>query len=153
MARLKERAKSIHALGIPLMVNIVVTAKTWCEDMHKILGELQPIARLKILQVLPIEGQNDHAWESLKVTPTQFMSFAEKHSDLDAVVEDNDTMTESYVMVDPIGRFFQNTGGRHHYSRPLLETGVMSALADVGWDHEKFVARDGIYFVSAERSP
>ena len=150
LARLKKRARAIHARRIPLMVNIVVTSKTWREDMHNILRELQPIARLKILQVLPIDGQNDHAWESLKVTAEQFRSFCERHSNLGVVVEDNDTMTESYAMVDPLGRFFQNTGRKYHYSRPILDVGVIPALSDVGWDREKFVGRGGRYHVESQ---
>lgn len=151
LARLKERTYAIHARGILLMVNIVVTAKTWEEDLHGLIRELQPIARLKILQVLRIEGQNDQVWDSLKVSPQQFKAFTEKHADLGAVAEDNEAMTESYVMVDPLGRFFQNTGGEHHYSSPILGAGVIDALADVGWDHEKYIARGGRYEISLER--
>ena len=32
-------------------------------------------------------------------------------------------MTGSYVMVDPAGRFFDNTSGYHTYGRPILEGG------------------------------
>lgn len=145
LKHLHERARAIHARGIPLMLNVVVTARNWTEDMHYLMRELGPIARLKFLQVLRIHGQNDQQWESLRVTAEQFGAFTGCHSDLGAVVEDNETMTESYVMVDPLGRFFQNTDGRHHYGRPILEVGVMAALSDVVWNHEKFLTRGGRY--------
>ena len=61
------------------------------------------------------------------------------------VPEDNDLMTGSYVMVDPAGRFFDNTAGAHVYSRPINEVGVDTALQDVSVDPDKFRLRDGLY--------
>jgi radical S-adenosyl methionine domain-containing protein 2 len=144
---LLNRAAAVRARGIPLMVNTVVTALNWQEEMHDILGELGPIERWKVLQVLRIEGQNDREWDSLKVTTDQFWQFVDRHRDLKPIPEDNNAMTESYVMVDPLGRFFQNTGGRHNFSRPILEVGVEAALSDVRWDRAKFLARGGSYQV------
>ena len=61
------------------------------------------------------------------------------------VPEDNDLMTGSYVMVDPAGRFFDNSAGTHTYSRPILEVGVEQALTDVSVDAGKFLSRSGMY--------
>jgi radical S-adenosyl methionine domain-containing protein 2 len=54
-------------------------------------------------------------------------------------------MTGSYVMVDPAGRFFDNTAGAHVYSRPINEVGVNVALKEVSVDPGKFRLRDGLY--------
>jgi len=51
----------------------------------------------------------------------------------------------SYVMVDPAGRFFENTSGRHIYSQPILEVGVRRAMNKMGYDFAKFVKRGGLY--------
>ncbi len=48
-------------------------------------------------------------------------------------------------MIDPIGRFFSNVGGRYVYSRPILEVGVNAAFADVQFEYQKFLDRDGHY--------
>ena len=61
------------------------------------------------------------------------------------VPEDNDLMTDSYVMADPLGRFFDNTKGSYTYSRPILQIGVQDALQDVKINPEKFFARGGKY--------
>lgn len=48
-------------------------------------------------------------------------------------------------MLDPLGRFFQNTKGYIEYSRSILEVDLLEALAEVGWDREKFIKRGGVY--------
>jgi radical S-adenosyl methionine domain-containing protein 2 len=50
-------------------------------------------------------------------------------------------MTGSYVMVDPAGRFFDNTAGTHMYSRPINEVGVDAALREVSIDPDRFRLR------------
>jgi hypothetical protein len=45
------------------------------------------------------------------------------------VSEDNDEMTGSYLMIDPLGRFFWRDGGDgYRYSAPILEVGAAAAL-------------------------
>ncbi|BBT07412.1 hypothetical protein WP7S18E06_29110 [Aeromonas hydrophila] len=50
-------------------------------------------------------------------------------------------MHESYLMVDPYGRFFQNTpllpaGQGYAYSRPILEVGAGMAFSEMSFDHK-----------------
>ena len=54
-------------------------------------------------------------------------------------------MTESYVMVTPDGKFFQNTKGVYKRSQPILRTSIACALKEVGFDYTKFVRRGGRY--------
>lgn len=70
---------------------------------------------------------------------------------LGPVMEDNDAMMSSYVMVDPLGRFYGNAAGRYVYSDPILSVGVAVALAQVGWQPDRFVDRGGAYDWSARR--
>jgi len=147
--RSRVHAARIHALGIGLKLNTVVTALNWQEDMHALLRELRP-ARWKVFQVLAIAGQNDGDVEPLLITREQFRAFVERHSDLAAeglgpVAEDNDAMTDSYAMIDPLGRFYGNHGGRYVYSRPILAVGVAAALAEVDFEVGRLVARGGLY--------
>lgn len=48
-------------------------------------------------------------------------------------VEDNDIMSESYLMVDPLGRFFQNNRGQlgYDYSESVDLVGAKQAFT--GW--------------------
>ena len=61
------------------------------------------------------------------------------------VPENNEAMTESYVMIDPAGRFFDNTQGSYRYSQPILKVGVEEALKQVSIDSERFHQRGGEY--------
>lgn len=134
---------------IRLKLNTVVTALTWQEDMSPLVRRIAP-DRWKVFQVLPMAGQNDGSVEPLLVTDDQFAAFVDRHRHLATeglapVVEDNDAMRGSYVMIDPLGRFFGNATGRHVTSEPILQVGVAEALAQVGFQPAKFAARGGRY--------
>ncbi len=139
--RLADRCR---AMGIGLKLNTVVTALNWQEDMRAFVRRFAP-ERWKVFQVLPVAGQNDGAVEPLLIDGARFAAFVERHRALDPVAEDNDAMTDSYAMIDPLGRFFGNSEQTQSYSRPILEVGIAAALAEVGYDLTKFEARGGIW--------
>ena len=56
-------------------------------------------------------------------------------------VEDNDAMTESYLMVSPDGRLFQNGSDEYTYSNHLTEVSFANALSDIKFDSKKFESR------------
>jgi radical S-adenosyl methionine domain-containing protein 2 len=105
--------------------------------------------RWKILQALPIMGQNDTKIGPLMITEGQLHKFIQRHAELsnctNIIPESNDDMTGSYAMVDPEGRFFDNSKGKHTYSSPITEVGSRIAIQQVSYDFGKFVARRGIY--------
>jgi radical S-adenosyl methionine domain-containing protein 2 len=144
-----RHADRCHAAGIRVKMNTVVTALTWEEDMTDLVRRVAP-ERWKVFQVLRVVGQNDGRVEPLLITHAQFETFVARHAHLAAdgfppVFEANDAMIDSYVMVDPLGRFFGNTGGVHRTSRPILTVGVGAALAEVQFDETKLDARGGRY--------
>jgi hypothetical protein len=49
-------------------------------------------------------------------------------------------MTGSYIMIDPMGRFFDNVDGRLVYGPSILDVGVAQAFAEVRWERERMVA-------------
>ncbi|MFX0113144.1 MAG: hypothetical protein ACFFB3_01210 [Candidatus Hodarchaeota archaeon] len=108
------------------------------------LEQLQP-QRWKVFQVLRIEGQNDGRVDDLLITETQFQAFIDRHQAFNPIAETNDMMRGSYVMLDPLGRFFQNTTGKHTYSRSILKVSIKEAVKEVGWDKSKFFNRNGFY--------
>lgn len=144
-----EITDGILSHGIGLKINTVVTSQNCNEDFTGFIRRANP-ERWKIFQVLPIAGQNDGTLAGLPVTKPQFDAYVARNRAVETdgirvVPEDNELMTGSYVMVDPAGRFFDNAAGRHHYSRPILEAGVMAALSEVTVDAEKFLSRGGRY--------
>jgi len=135
--------------GIRVKLNTVVTALNWGEDLRPFVRQIRP-ARWKALQVLPIKGQNDESVRPLQISKAQFAAFVGRNAkQLDPatrfVFEDNSAMTGSYLMVDPLGRFFCNTTGQHVYSDPILEVGVEAALSQITFNEGRFDARGGRY--------
>ena len=135
--------------GVRLKINTVVTQINSDEDLTEFIMKAHP-ERWKLLQVLPVGGQNDGSIPALAITSEQFNRYVARNRRVEeqgitVVPENNDLMTGSYVMVDPAGRFFDNMSGRHTYSRPILEVGVAAALQDVSIDPHKFRSRDGAY--------
>ena len=139
---LKER-------GIRLKINTVVTQVNCDEDLSGFIARARP-ERWKHLQVLPVVGQNDGLVVDQVVTAEQFAGYVARNRPVEelgvaVVPEDNELMTGSYVMVDPAGRFFDNTTGAHVYSRPIIEVGVEDALRDVSVNPDQFRLRGGLY--------
>jgi radical S-adenosyl methionine domain-containing protein 2 len=144
VALVREVAKRIHEFGIRFKVNTVVTSMNWGEDMRSFVAELKP-RRWKVFQMLPIKGENDDSFADLATMNGQFEAFVARHECLNPVKEDNRAMTDSYLMMDPLGRFFQNTGGSYGFGPSILEVGVQDAIQRAGWDRRKFLVRGGHY--------
>jgi radical S-adenosyl methionine domain-containing protein 2 len=124
---------------LQLKVNTVVNKLNWQEDMTSAIRRLAP-GKWKVLQMLPLQNRN------LAVSGAEFDEFVRRHDSLGDImsVEDNDSMTESYIMIDPLGRFYQNTTagqGGYHYSRPILDVGAREAFAEMSWSESKFLSR------------
>ena len=142
-------ARILRERCIRIKVNTVVSRSNLREDLSGFIIEARP-ERWKMLQVLPVGGQNSSRVGDHLVSPEEFWGYVETNRRVEehgitVVPEDNDLMTGSYVMVDPAGRFFDNAAGAHTYSRPILEVGVAQALTDVSVDAGKFLSRSGMY--------
>ncbi len=142
--KIKEVSSIIKKYDIKFKLNSVITSLNYLEDMSEIITELKPV-RWKVFQVIKVEGENDTRVDPLLISEEQFMSFVNRHKHLNPINESNDVFRGSYVMLDPLGRFFQNTKGFIEYSRSILKIDPLEALAEVGWDREKFLKRGGIY--------
>lgn len=146
VVRLARRARSLRA-GVKL--NTVVTRVNVDEDMSSLLLEIRP-QRWKVFQALRVVGQNDGSIEPLLIETEAFQQFVARHRHLEplgvpVVPEDNASMTDSYAMIDPMGRFYGDTGGRHRIGLSILEHGPRASLESVGFAHDKLVARGGMY--------
>lgn len=143
-----DLVRLVKSFGYRLKINTVVNRLNVDEDMSEFIEIAKP-DRWKILQVLPIQGQNDQWINDFTINQEQFLSFLNKHQDhkdtLSIVPEDNDNILGSYVMVDPAGRFFEDTTGKHVYSKPILEVGAEQALAQMDYNLSKFIERGGFY--------
>jgi len=123
-----------------LKLNTVVNQANHAEDMSGLLGRFTP-HKWKVLRMLPVVNQH------LSISEEQFAAFVLRHRAFANILcpEDNQDMAESYLMVDPHGRFFQNSplivGNGYDYSRPILEVGADAAFSQMAFDIERFLAR------------
>lgn len=143
-----EMARAARRLGVGVKLNTVVTTQNTDEDMPALVREIAPI-RWKILQATPVAGQNDLAIRSLAPSRTIFDAYVDSHisalrdTSTRIVPEPIEAIHGSYIMVDPVGRFFDSSAGGHHYSDPILSVGHDAAFAQVTFDETRFVARGG----------
>jgi radical S-adenosyl methionine domain-containing protein 2 len=99
---------------------------------------------------LVVAGENDldavlRNAKTFVITDDKFRRFCEVHLDNECfVVEPNDLMRDSYLILDEYMRFLDKGNGNES-SLSILEVGVNAALKCVFWDQKGFVERGGIY--------
>jgi len=144
VSKIIEKVKFIKKFPINLKINTVVTALNYQENMAKLLDILKP-DRWKVFQVLPIENENREFISDLLISRKQFNYFIQRHKKYNPIIENNDLMINSYVMIDPKGRFFQNSNNYYKLSQPILDVGIRTAFEEICWNYSKFIERKGIY--------
>ena len=119
--------------NIKIKINTVVCNENKNSDMHSVISLIKP-ERWKVFRVLPVINKTE------KITDEEWESFIRCHKDIPVMVsENNHDMQASYLMVDPAGRFYDNHDSisndkAYHYSSPILEVGIKSALNDIHFD-------------------
>lgn len=123
---------------ISIKVNTVVNSLNYQESFVELIAQICP-DKWKVFQVLPVLNKQ------LLVTDKQFSDFVDNHQELSEVmvVEDNDAMTNSYLMINPEGRFYQNstTQSGYQYGELILDVSVDQALKICEIDWEIFSSR------------
>lgn len=125
--------------NISIKINTVVNNLNYSENLMDFITKVNP-NKWKIFKMLPINTNN------LCISDEQFQQFLLNHNDLVEIIsaEDNDDMTQSYLMIDPLGRFFQNEGKNqegYSYSEPILQVGIEKAFSQIKFDLSKFNQR------------
>jgi len=125
---------------VKIKINTVVNRFNHDHNMSGFINSLGP-DKWKIFKVLPI------AEPESEISDMQFYDFLETHREYSNIMfpEDNDLMTGSYIMIDPLGRFFDNTcreGQKgYRYSKPITKVGAYNAFHETTVDMTKFMAR------------
>lgn len=127
--------------AIKIKINTVVNTVNYQDDFTALIKDIDPI-KWKVFQVLPVLNNN------LQITNENFEHFiALNQSNRNIMsIENNHTMTNSYLMINPQGRFYQNqqTDQGYVYSASINDTGVEKALQEVDIDWSLFVKRYSI---------
>lgn len=134
-------AKAIHDCDIDLKINTVVSRLNLDEDLSELYRALSP-KKIKLFQMHLIDGINDQS-KPFKITEREFLTFCERHKAFDSaiVAEPRGSMENSYLMINPEGKFQLNNNGIYQTFGDLNTTSLSEILKTVPLDPEKFASR------------
>jgi len=150
VAHLKQVREWCYEYEVLFKLNSVINIHNFDEDMKAAISELNPV-RWKVFQCLLIDGENAGAEalrdaQALVISEKQFATFLQRHEELPCLVpENNQSMKNSYLILDEELRFLNCTGGAKIPSRSIRDVSVTCALQEAGFDSQMFVKRGGIY--------
>lgn len=125
-----------------LKINTVVNRFNEHENMYDFI-DYSKTRRWKVFDTLRVVGQNETQYNAIK--STDFEGFVIRNAHDSMVVETNDLMTGSYLLIDPKGRFYENWGEETTKSKSLITHSVEECLSQITLNKEKFLERGGIY--------
>jgi len=134
----------IKSHGFRLKINTVVHRYNESEIMQDFINWANP-DRWKIFDTLKVEGQNDKEFNGIRSSFNGFELFLMQNKHSSMVIESNDKMRGSYLLIDPQGRLYEDSTGEHTYSSKLQENPIEKCLAELKLDREKFINRGGLY--------
>jgi radical S-adenosyl methionine domain-containing protein 2 len=139
-----DAARLAHSFGLKVKLNITVIRQSMNSDFSKLINDVDP-HRVKVFQVLKIENMNGDSFDEYSVTDEEFRGFESRHEDIrlsngqKLIFEDNKTMIDSYLALDPNGKVMCDENG----SRRYLDLSIGSInIVNV----ENYIKRDGDFF-------
>ncbi|EDN71560.1 conserved hypothetical protein [Beggiatoa sp. PS] len=118
-----------------IKINTVVCQFNYDEYLGEFIDKIAP-DKWKIFRVLPLDNN------SVRISHHEFSLFLDNHKQVTMpyYIENNEDMTESYIMVDPIGRFYQNSPAHHGYtySQCITEIGIEKAFNQINFNLDKY---------------
>ena len=141
LSKWSELTKAIHDCGIDLKINTVVSRLNLDENLSELYQALNP-RKIKLFQMHLIEGINDQA-QPYEITEREFESFCERHKAFESVMvaEPCKSMENSYLMINPEGKFQLNNNGVYQTFGDLNTTPLFEILKKVPVDSERFGSR------------
>ena len=88
--------------------------------------------------------------KDLIITKNQFQEFCKNNESVQKygvhfVAENQEELTDTYVMIDPEGRFFSNTSGKYLFSDPIYMIGVEPALEQINFNEQNLLNLDRMF--------
>ena len=141
LSQWSKLTKALHDCGIDLKINTVVSRLNLDEDLSELYRVLSP-KKIKLFQMHLIDGINDQA-KPHEITESEFVSFCERHKTFESVLvaEPCGSMENSYLMINPEGKFQLNNNGSYQTFGDLNTTSLSEILKTVPLDPEKFGSR------------
>ncbi len=100
---------------------------------------------------MQVAGQNDRKVKPLLIRDEEFFEYKLRNdivlkNNSNAVFETNDDMKDSYIMIDPTGRFFHNSNGKYEYLHTDFSS-LSCTLDNLHFNIGKFIRRGGSYAI------
>lgn len=102
--RLLEVCLWIKNAGIKLKINHCISKYNVNEDISNFIKEINP-NRFKVFQMTIIDGINEKL-KDMQVNEDAFLEAASKYIGIGGIIETEETMKDSYLMVDSKGEFY-----------------------------------------------
>ena len=137
----RNLAKAIHDCDIDLKINTVVSRLNLDEDLSELYRVLSP-NKIKMFQMHLIDEINDQA-KPYEITENEFQTFCERHKTFKSIIvaEPSGSMENSYLMINPEGKFQLNNNSKYQTFGDLNTTSLSEILKTVPLDSEKFGSR------------
>ena len=124
--------------SILMKLNTVVNKLNYKEDLTDFVLKTG-VKRWKIFQLLDIIGENEKHSKDLIISKEEFEFFKDINqkitdNNVDFVAEDTSQLIDTYIMVNPEGRFFSNRNHIYKHSDPIHIVGVEKALSQIDFD-------------------
>jgi len=136
-----------HEYGIKVKLNITVIRQSVRQNFTELIKRVDP-ERVKVLQVLRIDGENEENYGEYSISRRQWKRFVRRHKDIvlrnnvKIVFEGGKDMIDSYLILDPLGRIVRDTGNRRSLNDfSIIATDGLSAVVDA----DKYAKRGGLY--------
>jgi radical S-adenosyl methionine domain-containing protein 2 len=128
-SRVFKQLETLRELNpnIKIKINTVVNEFNFQEELYLFINIIKP-DKWKVLQALSINTSK------IFCTHEQFKAFLKinNKSTIPLSIESNEDMTESYIMIDPYGRFYQNTNSQYYYSNSILNHNIKEEFNSLG---------------------
>ena len=139
--KIREISEFCNRYEVFFKINTVVTKKNKDENLSHFINELNPM-RWKIFQVLDIDGENydtnsgENFIKDLLIKQEEFENYIKINKEglynkESMVIEDNEKMRASYILIDEYGRFLNTSFGMKIPTKSILDVGVESALEEL----------------------
>jgi radical S-adenosyl methionine domain-containing protein 2 len=129
-----EELKKMNPL-VKIKINTVVNKYNYKNYLGDIIDLINPF-KWKVLQALSLTDE-------VFCSDEQYKMFLINHQNINTKIsqESNNDMRDSYIMLDPYGRFYQNTFGKYNYSKSILDVDIEKAFESIKFDFNKFIQR------------
>jgi len=125
----------VYGKDIKIKINTVVNAHNYTTDLANFIDLVKP-DKWKILQAVSLSSE-------IYCSDDEFKIFLDNHIHISSKIykEKNQDMKDSYIMIDPHGRFYQNSNDEYSYSKSILHVDMNEAFKSLKFDFKKYSNR------------